>query len=310
MKEILNDKSFKYSIIITLIFLGIGIVFYILGYAELGYVLFLLLPIVLGIAIGALPNRKWAMIGAILTTISILLGMLSMGISGFICIIYSLPIIIPFIFLGSVVSHLINRYKVIKTSRLQVLLLPLLPFLVLAPIESNLTKNNSDIVEVKTKKIFNYTPEQVYDQIKSVDTLNAKKPFLMYFDLPVPVKCILEKEAVGGIRTCYFKGGNFSFKNFGGGTITEKITALERGKVLKMDVIDYNLIGRNWLGFKEAIYYFEKVGNNKCKLTRITTYTSKTKPRIYWEPLEIHGIQQEHQYVFNNLLKDLKEAYN
>ena len=35
---------------------------------------------------------------------------------------------------------------------------------------------------------------EVYDAIKSVDTLNAEKPFLMKLDLPIPQKCILEEE--------------------------------------------------------------------------------------------------------------------
>ena len=76
-----------------------------------------------------------------------------------------------------------------------------------------------------------------------------------------------------------------------------------------MDVIDYNLIGRKWLGFKEAIYYFEPVGNNSSKLSRITTYTSVLTPRFYWQPMEKLGIEQEHDYVFNNLEKDLKNMY-
>ena len=97
--------------------------------------------------------------------------------------------------------------------------------------------------------------------------------------------------------------------DFGGGTIHEKVTALERGKLLKMDVTDYNLIGRKWLGFKEAIYYIDKVGDHGCKLTRVTTYTSVLNPRVYWEPLEKMGIRQEHDYVFNNLTNDLERKY-
>jgi hypothetical protein len=76
-----------------------------------------------------------------------------------------------------------------------------------------------------------------------------------------------------------------------------------------MDVIDYTLVGRNWLGFKEAIYYFEKVGDNDCKMTRVTTYTSVLTPRFYWEPLEKLGIRQEHDFVFRNLEKDLVKKY-
>ena len=100
---------------------------------------------------------------------------------------------------------------------------------------------------------------------------------------------------MGGLRICYFTGG----------TITERITALEKGKILRMDVIDYNLTGRGWLGFREAIYYFEEVGAGRCKLTRVTTYTSVLMPRLYWEPLEKIGIAQEHKYVFDNLKRDL-----
>jgi hypothetical protein len=222
MKRILNDRSFRLSIILTLIFFGTGIVFYFFGWAELNWLLFLVLPVVLGFAIGALPNRKWARVGAILAAIAFLVGLFSVGIAGFLCVIYSIPIIVPVMFLGSVITRLVDRYKAIKTDKLPILLLPLIPFLIAAPIQTALTKDTKNVIEVRTERIFNFTPEQVYDAIKSVDTLDADKPFLMYFDLPVPVKCILDKEEVGGIRTCYFKGGNFSVNNYGSGTITEK----------------------------------------------------------------------------------------
>ncbi|HEX8547389.1 MAG TPA: polyketide cyclase, partial [Cytophagaceae bacterium] len=78
---------------------------------------------------------------------------------------------------------------------------------------------------------------------------------------------------------------------------------------LRMDVLDYELVGRNWLGFKEAIYVFDKVETKKCRMTRITTYTSVLEPRFYWAPLERLGIEQEHEYVLNNLDKDLRQKY-
>ena len=255
MKEILKDRSFQLSIILTLIFLGTGIAFLFLGLVDYSWVLFVLLPIVLGVSIGSMPNKKYILRAALISAAIILICLVIPGLSGLICIVMALALVTPFIFLGYVISHLVKRYKQIKgTNRLSVLILPLIPFLIAAPTEHFLKKDKEEIIEVRTEQVFNYTPEQVYDAIKSVDTLDAEKPFLMSFDLPVPTKCVLEKEEVGGIRTCYFKGGNFSNADFGGGTIVEKITELERGKILKMDVTDYNLIGRNWLGFKQAIY--------------------------------------------------------
>ena len=121
MNEILKDRSFQLSIILTFIFLGTGIAFYFLGWTDLSWVIFLLLPIVLGLSIGALPNRRWANVGAILAGLAFLLGLFTLGAAGFLCAILSIPIIIPLIFLGSVITHLIDRYKTIRTSRFQML---------------------------------------------------------------------------------------------------------------------------------------------------------------------------------------------
>ncbi|MBK8245566.1 MAG: polyketide cyclase [Saprospiraceae bacterium] len=310
MKEILKDRSFKLSIILTIIFFGTGIAFLFFGLVDYSWILFILLPIVLGISIGAMPNKKYLIWGSVITASIILVVMVIPGLSGLLCIVMTLPIVVPLIFIGYIISHLMKRYKVIKsTDKFSVLLLPLLPFIIFAPTEHFLKKDKIQIVEVRTEQIYSYTTEQVFDAIKSVDTLVAEKPYLMQFDLPIPIKCILDKEEIGGIRTCYFRSGRLSNNDFGAGTIVEKVTAIERGKVLKMDVINYNLIGRKWIGFKEAIYYFDKVENNKCKLTRITTYTSELTPRIYWEPLEKLGIRQEHEYVFSYLSNDLKKKY-
>ena len=235
MKEILKDRSFKLSIILTIIFFGTGIAFLFFGLVDYSWILFILLPIVLGISIGAMPNKKYLIWGSVITASIILVVMVIPGLSGLLCIVMTLPIVVPLIFIGYIISHLMKRYKVIKsTDKFSVLLLPLLPFIIFAPTEHFLKKDKIQIVEVRTEQIYSYTTEQVFDAIKSVDTLVAEKPYLMQFDLPIPIKCILDKEEIGGIRTCYFRSGRLSNNDFGAGTIVEKVTAIERGKVLKI----------------------------------------------------------------------------
>jgi len=301
MKSILKDRSFRFSIILTLTFLGIGFIFLHVGMTGYGWVFFVLLPIVLGISIGVLPSKPMAYLGLIIAVIFLLIGLVSMGLEGLVCVIMILPIVLPLIFIPGIIIHLIGRYRAIKKfDNLPVLILPLFVFLIGIPIEKQLTQEKKTLIEVKSEVTFNYSNIEVYDAIKSVDTLVAKKPFLMKLDLPVPQKCILEKEEVGGLRTCYFSGGR----------IIERITALEKGKLLKMQVIKYELTGRKWLGFKEAVYLFDSLSPNCCKMTRITTYTSELKPRFYWKSLEQTGIRQEHQYVFTNLANDLRKKYD
>ncbi|MEO8174172.1 MAG: polyketide cyclase, partial [Sediminibacterium sp.] len=101
MRRILQDRSFRLSIILTFIFFGTGIAFLFMGLVNYSWILFALLPLVLGISIGALPSRKWAIYGGIAAAIIFLLLLLAGGLSGFICVVMALPIIIPLIFLGT-----------------------------------------------------------------------------------------------------------------------------------------------------------------------------------------------------------------
>jgi hypothetical protein len=297
MIDILKDKSFRITFLLTFLYLCIGFMFLHFELVDYGWLIFVLFPLSLGVAIGGLPVRRWTSIAVFLTIVTFLILLYGNAMEGMICIIMSIPIIVPLIYLGTKINKRLTEKGILKQqNNMPALVLPIFVLLFGSFFETLFGTKETQIIEVKTERIYPYPCNQVYDAIKSVDTLIAEKPFLMKLDLPIPQKCILEKEAVGGLRTCYFSGG----------TITERITQLEKNRVLKMDVIDYKLTGRKWLGFKEAIYYFEPVDNNYCKMTRITTYTSTLKPRIYWQPLEKLGIEQEHQYVFDNLNNDLQ----
>jgi hypothetical protein len=104
----------------------------------------------------------------------------------------------------------------------------------------------------------------------------------------------LEKEEAGAKRICYFQDGS----------IEEKVIDIKRGEFIKMKVTDYNLPGFKWLKFDDAIYLFTQEGDS-TKLTRITTYQSQLKPRIYWEFWEKQAIEAQHEYVLNDLKRRL-----
>jgi len=294
-------KEFALSIIISLFFLSLG--FALLHYELIGYGLsfFVFLPFALGYILGKSTIKTISLWGLVLSVVIFFILLLAGGLEGMVCILMAMPLIMGAIALGAFIKYLTKKYQ--KSDRQNNLIkssiLPFCLFLTFAFIETELTKNEQSVIKIKSEIILPYSPIQVYETIKSVDTLDTEKPFLMKLDLPIPQKCVLEEEKIGGIRTCYFNGGQ----------IVEKITELEEGKILKMDVIDYQLTGRKWLGFKEAIYFFDKLENGQTKMTRITTYTSELYPRFYWKPLERIGIEQEHEYVFDNLKKDMKNKY-
>jgi len=294
-------KEFLISIIISLTFLSLG--FLLIHYELIGYGIsfFVFLPFILGYILGDSAIKAFSLWGLAVSLVMFFVLLIFGGLEGMVCILMVMPLVVLAIALGILVKKLMKRrikaYE--EENQIKSSILPFCLFLALGFTEAEFTKGESNIIEIRSEIILPYNPIEVYETIKSVDTLDAEKPFLMKLDLPIPQKCILEEEKVGGLRTCYFEGGQ----------IVEKITALEKGKVLRMDVIDYQLTGRKWLGFKEAIYLFDEMENDHTKMTRITTYTSELYPRFYWRPLEKIGIEQEHQYVFSNLIKDLKRKY-
>ena len=294
-------KEFIISIIISLTFLSLG--FLLLHYELIGYGLsfFVFLPFVLGYILGKSTIKAISLWGLITSLFIFFILLLAGGLEGMVCILMAMPLIIGAVAFGALVKYLIKKYdkKNKKENLIKSSIIPLCLFLTFGFVETELTKNVNHIIEVKSEIILPYSSIKVYETIKSVDTLNVEKPFLMKLDLPIPQKCILEEEKVGALRTCYFKEGK----------IIERVTELEKGKILRMDVIDYQLTGRKWFEFKEAIYTFEELKNENCKMTRITTYSSELYPRVYWQPLEKIGIEQEHDYVFKNLVKDLKNKY-
>jgi hypothetical protein len=292
------NKEFVISIIISMTFLSFG--FLLLHFELIGYGLsfFVFLPFVLGYILGKSTIKAISLWGLIISLSIFFILLIAGNLEGIGCVLMAMPLIIGAVALGTLVKHFVkkNRESRGKENLMKSSIVPFFLFLTFGFVETELTKNDNFLVEVKSEIVLPYSAIEVYDAIKSVDTLDAEKPFLMKIDLPIPQKCILEEEKIGGLRTCYFEGG----------LIVEKITELEKGKILKMDVIDYQLTGRKWLGFKEAIYLFDESENGKAKMTRITTYSSELYPRFYWKPLEKIGIEQEHEYVFRNLVKDLK----
>lgn len=293
--KIITDKSFQKAFLVCLIFLIAGYVMLKLGLANYGLFLFIILPLGLGFSLNALPNWKWVVYGAAVALVSFLLSIVVAGLEGLLCVAMAVVAILPFIFLGYALAFLVTRYrKLEKEHKFKVLLFPLVVFIFGAPIEKWMTAA-PERFEIKTEILLPYSSTEVYNAIKSVDTLTGQPTILMKLGLPIPRKCVLEKETIGGKRTCYFDGG----------TIEEVITHLEKGRTLDMDVVDYNLTGTNWLNFHRAIYKFEAIAESQCRLTRITVYSSTLRPEFYWRPLTEEAINEEHGYVFKNLERDL-----
>lgn len=298
MRALLNDKNFRIAFALSAVLLGFATLLFVFELIEYGIVLFVVLPIALGIQIGLGRNLRFGIFGSMAALIIFGIVIVAFTIEALLCVLLCIPLFVVAALVVALVVNRLMRNRNKNGTRMHIVLIPLFVFIAAVPVEHIVGYNDAEESEVRSVIELPYTPLQVYDAIKSVDTLNAELSPLMHLGLPVPQKCVLEKEEPGAMRVCYFEGG----------TIEERITQLTPGKVLAMDVTSYNLMGLHWLGFRKAIYTFDATSTG-CRLTRITTYTSSLRPRLYWQYPETLGIQQEHEYVFRNLQKDLQRIY-
>lgn len=282
-------KSLKYGWQIAIIYFTIGLSLVLFEVMFYGWTMFVALPFIVGLSAGLLPSKKYGLYGVYIGLIAFCIFLLLGHFEGLVCLIYTLPIAWILILLGYAISKYIRKKTDKNPNTLKFVIVPLIVLSSSTLIEY-LVGNSKIEDSVSTSMSLPYSPDKVWDFIKSVDTLASNRSFWLKIGLPVPLKCVLESETIGAKRTCYFEGGY----------IEEELTEIKKPVILKMKVTNYKLKGRHWLSFKDAIYTFSQKVNGTV-ITRTTTYFSELKPRFYWKLCEHHAIESEHDYVLNNL---------
>ena len=282
--------------IATFLLCTLGFTLFHFELVGLGYTFFIVVPLCIGYSLGIKLDWGISLVIAVMMGLTLFFFLLlTAGFEGLVCVIMLLPIFIPVVLIGILIGYNLRK-RSLKTDKKNIIKISLYPLIVLlfsGGIE-HFFSNKFENAKVESTIYLPYEASTVYDFIKSVDTLAGKRSLLMNLGLSVPQKCVLEKEEVGAKRTCYFENG----------TIEEKVTDIKRGEYIKMKVTNYDLPGFKWLKFDDAIYLFDQKGDS-TKLTRITTYQSQLKPRIYWEFWERQAIEAQHEYVLNDLKRRL-----
>ena len=145
-----KNKSFRISLILSFLFLTCGFILLHYSLVEYGIVFFVFLPIVVGLSIGALPNKLWSLLGLVITLLCMVYGLIAVGLEGAVCGLMALGILLLLMFLGEVIGHFILLAQKGKgTTNLKILSAPFLLFLFAAPVE-NAIVNSPEIIPSKT----------------------------------------------------------------------------------------------------------------------------------------------------------------
>lgn len=262
---------------------------------SMGLALFMLVPLGAGFSI-TLVTRGFnsAVAAALLAVLTSLVLLIALKKEGVLCAILAFPIILGSLVIGVLIGMLArkvflsNRKHQTTTTGMLLIFTPVLIFAG-EKIENPMLANpRTEVVENAIE--VQGTPEQVWNNILTIDNVEASKPFLMYVGLPIPQRCTLRGQGVGAKRTCYFDAGY----------IEETVTAWNPPYEMKLTIDRTRMPGRHWLGFESAQYELAPLGRT-TRLTRRTTIVSHLHPAWYWRRFERWGVESEHDYILRDV---------
>jgi hypothetical protein len=293
-----RPSAFVGALLLTVVLSIAGFTLLELNLVPYGFTLFCVMPVLIGYSIGQYPGFNIIISIAAALGVVIFFYLLKIGgLESLFCILTLSPLLYFLLFVGMYIGYrvrnAIRQRNTHRKDRIQVVVAPILIVFLSGFIETFFTARYSDET-VTTTVVLPYSKEAVFDHVKSFDTLQSPKPFLFHIGIQTPLKCVLQNDEVGARRICYFKEG----------TIDEVVTDFQRGTILGMKITAYNMPGRKWLHFQDAIYRFNETAAG-TELTRITTFKTELKPRFYWRYWEHKAIEAEHEYVLADLRRRL-----
>ena len=274
---------------------GLAAFFYLAtSHQGMGSVLFLLVPVVAAFSAALIaPTNERAVAGAMLAVIASLIVLVATGKEGLLCAVLAFPIIALGVAIGFLLGGVVRRWLLDdeSTKATMGILLLIGPMLVFAGdrIERPLFRHSRTEV-IETSITLRSSPERTWDQILTVDNVQASKPALMYIGLPIPERCTLQGKGVGAKRTCYFNSGY----------IEETIIGWGPPYYMGLRIDRTHMPGRHWLGFENAEYRINSRGNITT-LKRTTTISSDLRPSWYWRIFERLGVESEHRYILQDV---------
>jgi len=269
------------------------------GAAYLGSVIFFCLPFAAGFVTAMVARHKGILFASLILGVIFCFGpLLATGKEGLICVLMAAPLIAVGLAAGAWGGFLIRKYVIDKARHPKVLTMMIFlmaPLFLMGANSAEAPSRSPRTHTVVTTMVVDAPPEKVWQEIRSLDSLSSSKSFLMIMGLPVPQRCVIQGEGVGGKRICYFDQGY----------IEERITEWQPPNSMKLEITASTLPLGPWLGFKEASYEVKRE-NGKTLLTRSSTIISRLAPAWYWTGFERLGVETEHRYLFEEFKKRIE----
>lgn len=267
---------------------------------SMGYVLFLGVPFVVGVALGFLTNgRAWMLLVLGLTAVSCLAFMLiSMSLAGAFCGLMLAAIFLGPVFVGLLVGCAVKwtageaswdrrRYAILGV-------------IALLPMGGERIERRwppaREVVEVRTSALLPADCPRTWHTLQFYEEVTHEPPLLLKLALPRPVRVEgAANRPVGHALRCVYRRGYL-----------EKVI-IERDEPRRLAF----LVTEQRIGFESEValldgrFELKPAGASQCRVTVATRYRRLLRPAWLWEPTEHLVIHTLHRHVLEGMRRRL-----
>jgi hypothetical protein len=262
---------------------------------ELGFALFVAVPISFGAILGyATRAHVWllAMLGLVACG-SVALALVGGGFAGFFCgITLGLIFIVPAL-LG-IFSGLALRGFLKSSHWDQRWFLPLLFFLalpyVVQTVENQLPRRRQ-LVTVRTELSVHATPREAWQAVMFYEQVQHSPPWLLRLALPKPHRSEGDKTRVGEVVRCYYDRGY----------LAKRISRVQPQRRLEFEVVEQHLHFERDIRLLDGSFAIGQTSSGCTSILLTTRYERLLSPAVLWEPLERHVVHTLHEHVLEGM---------
>lgn len=277
------------------------------GLSDYGITLFILVPILIGVAPAVIYgsryevtiNQCWQL--SLITLGISLSSFFFVGIEGLICIAMALPFGVVLAGVGVIIGYAILKSMRKKGPTVLMILI------VLIPLVAHIEKESEPVLDqVITSIEIKANPQTVWKHVIEFPKLEDPTELIFKVGIAYPTDATIDGSGVGAVRHCNFTTGRF----------VEPITVWDEPHLLAFDVLEQPVPMReisfwdidaphlhDYFVSKKGQFTLTQLPNGNTLLEGTTWYYHDIRPRIYWRLWSDHIIHKIHERV----LKHIKE---
>lgn len=149
---------------------------------------------------------------------------------------------------------------------------------------------SSAIEAVTTTAQFDMPADALWQAMMFYEEVPSPPPLLLRWFLPCPVRTQGAGKHEGALVECTYSRGS----------LTKRITVLERPRLVRFEVLEQRLGIERCLTTVEGSYEFRPRGSG-TEVALTTRYRGHLRPRVLWRPLERLLAHQLHRHILGGM---------